>query len=182
MRKDLEKYTITLAHLLLKSTFVEKSRIHDILEQHLATGIPFHELLFNSGTLTEEQLARILSFTLKTPVLRLSNCLVEESVLELFDPEFLLNHRILPFRSCAGVLLVLLTIPLLPQALQEIELISKRRPFFYFGLYTEITTYLSFYYQKMKHIHDALVADPWGIIPDDTLVNKLIPKHPPSHS
>lgn len=141
--KGMERITtVRLAEALSQSAAVPNEKITDALYQQDSTGVPFAELLVESGEISEWDLAKLVVHSFQLPFLMASNVEIEVSAVKCLPEDFLFEHRLLPLQAFGSALTVSMPVMVTNKVLQEAQQLSQKNLFPLVGLGSENLRFL----------------------------------------
>jgi hypothetical protein len=136
--KGMERITtVRLAEILSQDGSVQNDQITDALYHQDQTGLPFVELLIESGDVSEWDIAKIVVQHFQLPFLMTTNLDIDRKAVELLPEDFLFEHRVVPFMSCGGVLSLAMPILVPFKVLTQAQNLSGLEIFPFVGLTSE---------------------------------------------
>ena len=151
--KGLDRLTIVrLAEVLSQNGSVPTEQITDALYQQDKTGIPFVDLVIESGEVSEWDIAKCVVQHFQLPFLMTSNLDIDRKAVELLPEDFLFEHRIVPFSNCGEVLSVSMPILTPFKVLTQAQSLCAREIFPFVGLTSENRKILSELFPEHKEV------------------------------
>lgn len=159
----------TLADILVDQGLVPRDTIDEALQIKSSTGETLTAILIDMGAITSGEVAKVITLHYQLPFVSFRNYDFDPKLLEAFHPDFLHQHKILPF-DCIGQMLLVAVTEIPPdKVLSEIPRIAKRKVAFYVGEVDEIDRKLAEHrplaedsdlLRRRKHIHTRIMTAP----------------------
>ncbi len=149
--KGMERLTtVRLAEALSQSGMVVNEKITDALHQQDSTGVPFVDVLVDSGDISEWEISRLVVQHFHLPFLMASCVEINEKAKTALPTDFLFEHRILPLAVLGSVLSLSMPVIVPFNVLQDAEKLSGHNVFPFVGLRTE----------NLKFLHELFPEQP----------------------
>ncbi|MCZ6793498.1 MAG: hypothetical protein O7J95_07785 [Planctomycetota bacterium] len=132
-----------LSDILVDEGLVAREDVQEAVRIRKSTGETLGAILADMECLTPNDIAKVICIHYQLPFINLRNYDVDAKLAELFTPEFLHQHKIIPF-DCIGQMLLLAVTEIPPEkSLAEIPQMTKRKVALYVAYMDEITKYLN---------------------------------------
>ncbi len=151
--KGLDRLTIVrLAEVLSQNGSVATEHITDALYQQDKTGIPFVDLLIESGEISEWDIAKCVVQHFQLPFLMTSNLDIDRKAVDLLPEDFVFQHRLVPFNRCGDVLSISMPILTPFKVLTKAQSLCSHEIFPFVGLTSENRKILSELFPDHKEL------------------------------
>jgi hypothetical protein len=121
----------TLADILVDQGILERDDVDDALQIQSTTGETLTGVLVDMRKITPGEIAKIVSLHYQLPYINFRNFETDAKLLDLFKPEFLHQHKLMPF-DCVGQMVLIAVTEIPPdRVLAEIPRTVKRKVAFY---------------------------------------------------
>ncbi len=141
--KGMERITtVRLAEVLSQSGVVSTEKITDALYHQDSTGVPFVEVLVESGQIAEWDLARLVVQHFQLPFLMASGLDINREAVDAIPEKFLFEHRLLPLDVAGNVLSIAMPLLVPYKVLAHAQKLSGKTVFPFVGLGSENLKFL----------------------------------------
>jgi diguanylate cyclase (GGDEF)-like protein len=117
-----------LGQVLLTAGLINEEQLSQALKKHFETGQRLGQTLISMDLISSQDVGRMLEKKLKIPFFSLKNWNPDPKVLEVFSPDFILRHRVVPVEASDGVLRIAMCDPFDIRILDMIERITGFKP------------------------------------------------------
>ena len=136
--KGLEKITsIALAEVLSHNEILATEKITDALYTQDRSGVPFVQVILDSGYITEWDLAKTVTEHFNLPFVLASSFQIAKELLKVVPEELMLSHFFVPLDVIDGILTFSMPVFLSHEVLEEIQRATKLELFPCVGLVSE---------------------------------------------
>ncbi len=132
-----------LTNILVDEGLVSQEDVDEAIRIKNNTGENLGTILIDMDCLGPHDIPKILCTHFQLPFISFRNYDIETKLVSLFPPEFLHQHKLLPFDSVGEMLLCAVTEIPSDKTLAEIPRITKRKVALYTGLMEEIEKVLN---------------------------------------
>ena len=131
-----------IGDILIEEGMISPEQLDEALTLREDSGELLGHILKDMGLVTESDIAKIVCVQFQLPFLSLANYSFDETLVELFQPNFLHRHMLLPFDKVGNTLLVLVTEIPQDEPLAEIPKQTGLNAGLYVGFGSEVNSQL----------------------------------------
>lgn len=132
----------SLGSILIDEGIIAKEDLDQAVQIQQKTGESLAAILIDMQCVTGQEISKILCSHFQLPYISLRNYDVDPKLVKLFTPDFLHQHKLIPFDSIGQMLLCAVTEIPDEKILTDIPRITKRKVALYAGLLEEIDRFL----------------------------------------
>ncbi len=111
--------------LLVEYGYVTREKVEEAARRQQETREKLCTALISMGYLTERDLVHFVANHLRVPHLDLDGYELDVEVIKYIPPEFAKRHQVVPIDRMGGMLSVAVVYPLSPEALRELENMTR---------------------------------------------------------
>jgi len=145
-----------IGELLIDVGLVEQETVDEAARRQQVTGTPLGELLIEQGSISDADLAAVLSYQLDTPLADLSHETSDEDALRLIPEDLAKSKHVLPLRLEGGELLVAMAFPGDLRAIAQLGERSGRRIRPLLAMRSDIADVINQRYRVLGDVQEAL--------------------------
>ncbi len=139
-----------LGEILLKQGAISKDQLKQVLEFQKTEGGLLGEILIQLGYVGEQEIAQAIVSQYGFPFMLVENYTLNPEAVKLVPENVVRQYRILPIDVIGDILVVVMSNPLNSSAIEDVEMLSKKKVQVFIGVITSINEAINKLYAKQN--------------------------------
>lgn len=140
LRKKTEE---RLGEILLKQGIISRKQLEQVIEMQKAEDGLFGEILIKLGYVNEHEIAQALISQYGFPFMPVENYTINPEAVKFISEKIARQYQVLPLDVIGDILVVAMTDPLNSKAIEDLEMMSKKKVQAFIGIMTSINKAIS---------------------------------------